>query len=94
MPERNTLHTCHLGDKAAFIHPCGKAAKALSKHGHDFDQNVFDQGKPLGRGTEGTRPELKEMSGQEKLPVLEMTDGSAISGSKNIVDWAKENARA
>ena len=39
--------------------------------------------------TTGRRPELKEISGQEKLPVLALPDGTTVSGSGEIVEWAK-----
>jgi hypothetical protein len=32
------------------------------------------------------------MSGQEKLPVLALTDGTTIRGSGSIVAWAKEHS--
>ena len=32
------------------------------------------------------------MSGQEKLPVLKLIDGSTVNGGSNIVNWAKANA--
>ena len=31
------------------------------------------------------------MSGQEKLPVLKLPDGSTVNGGSNIVDWAKSH---
>ena len=92
MPERPTLHVCHVGEKVAPLHPCAKAAAALRKAGHDVDINVAAKGKPFGIGTAGTRPELKELSGQEKLPVLELADGTAIAGSREIISWARSHA--
>ena len=32
------------------------------------------------------------MSGQEKLPVLQLADGSTVNGSGEIIAWAKANA--
>jgi hypothetical protein len=32
------------------------------------------------------------MSGQEKLPVLQLPDGSTVNGGQNIVSWAREHA--
>jgi glutathione S-transferase len=32
------------------------------------------------------------MSGQEKLPVLRLPDGSTVNGSGEIIAWAKEHA--
>ena len=84
-----TLLVCHVDEKAPLLHPCAKANRALTSAGVDFDKKVYDQGKPFGRGTEGTRPDLKELSGQEMLPVLQLPDGTTITGGKSIVDWAK-----
>jgi glutathione S-transferase len=41
--------------------------------------------------TTGRRPQLKEISGQEKLPVLVLADGTVISGSGKIIEWAASN---
>ena len=32
------------------------------------------------------------MTGQEKLPVLRLADGAYVTGSKNSIAWAQENA--
>jgi glutathione S-transferase len=55
---------------------------------------VFARNRPFGLFTAGKRPELKELSGQEKLPVLQLDDGSVIVGSGKIVAWARANAPA
>jgi glutathione S-transferase len=55
---------------------------------------IAGKGIPFGLFTKGKRPEIKELSGQEKLPVLELPDGRAIAGSANIISWAKEHAPA
>lgn len=52
---------------------------------------MHDRNRPLGLFTKGKRPELKELSGQEKLPVLRLDDGTTVSGSKQIVVWARDN---
>jgi glutathione S-transferase len=57
--------------------------------GHDFEKVVFARGIPFGLFTKGRRPELKAISGQEKLPVLRLMDGTTISGSADIIAWAK-----
>lgn len=92
MPDRPVLHVCHLGEKLPAIHPCAKAASALHDAGQDFEERVYGKGRPFGIATAGKRPELKELSGQEKLPVLELPDGSAIAGSKEIIAWAGKSA--
>jgi len=94
MPEKPTLYVCHVDQKGPKVHACRRAADALRDAGHDFEKVVWGKGKPLGLFTKGTRPELKEMSGQEKLPVLRLADGSTVNGAAAIADWAKANAPA
>jgi len=48
----------------------------------------------MGVFTKGKRPQLEEMTGQEKLPVLQTPDGEFITGSKTIIEWAKSNPPA
>jgi glutathione S-transferase len=94
MPARPTLHVCSIDTGGPRIHPCRRAHEALEAAGVDHDSVVFAKNKPFGLGTKGTRPELKKISGQEKLPVLELADGSTVNGSSKIVAWAKANAAA
>ena len=37
------------------------------------------------------RRRAKELTGSTTVPVLELDDGTAIAGSQNIVDWAKQH---
>ncbi len=92
MPDKLTLYVCHVDQGGPKPHACRKAHEALTEAGHDYDKVVFDKGRPLGLFTKGKRPDLKEMSGQEKLPVLALPDGQTIAGGKNIVEWARQNA--
>lgn len=94
MPEKLTLLVCHIDDGGPPPHACKKAQRALKDAGHDFEKVVYGKGIPFGLFTTGRRPELKELSGQEKLPVLQLPDGTVISGSKNIIGWAQTHAPA
>ncbi len=94
MPEKLTLYVCHIDDGGPPPHACRRAQRQLRATGHDFDKKVFGKGIPFGLFTKGKRPELKAMSGQEKLPVLQLPDGSTVNGSANIIAWAKANAPA
>lgn len=87
-----TLYVCHVDEGLSLVHPCAKAHFALEKAGVQHDKIVYGQGKPFGRGTEGTRPEIKEISGQEKLPVLVLPGGETVVGGKPIVKWAKAHS--
>jgi len=84
-----TLYVCHVDGAMPLLHPCAKADKALDKAGIKHEKIVYGQGKPFGRGTKGTRPDLKEVSGQEKLPVLVLPGGETVAGSKEIRKWAQ-----
>ena len=94
MPEALTLYVCHIDDGGPSPHACRRAQRALRDAGHDFEKIVYDKGRPFGLFTKGRRPELKEMSGQEMLPVLKLADGSTVNGGSNIVEWAKAHAAA
>lgn len=79
----------HIDDGGPPPHACKRAQRALGDAGHEFDKVVFGRGRPFGLLTTGRRPKLKQLSGQEKLPVLQLPDGSTISGSANIIAWAR-----
>jgi glutathione S-transferase len=91
MAERLTLYVCHIDEGGPKPHACRRAQNALRASGHDFEKIVFAQGIPFGLFTKGRRPELKAMSGQEKLPVLRLADGTTVSGSAAIIAWAKSH---
>ncbi len=92
MPEKLTLYVCSLDDGGPKIHPCRRASEALEHAGIEVERVVFDKNRPLGLFTKGKRPELKKLSGQEKLPVLQLADGTTIAPSSAIIKWAREHA--
>ena len=91
MPDKLTLYVCHIDDRGPPPHACRRAHEALREAGHDYETVIFGKGHRFGLFTTGRRPRLKEISGQEKLPVLQMADGTTIAGSGNIVAWATAN---
>jgi glutathione S-transferase len=94
MPDKPTLYVCHIDDGGPSPHACRRAQRALHDAGHDFEKEIYGKGIPFGLFTKGRRPELKQMSGQEKLPVLALPDGSTVNGSAAIIAWAKANTPA
>jgi glutathione S-transferase len=89
-----TLFVCNIDDGGPPPHACKRAQRALRAAGHEFDKIIAGQGIPLGMFTTGRRPKLRELSGQEKLPVLRLADGTTIAGSANIIAWAREHPPA
>jgi glutathione S-transferase len=94
MSEKLTLFVCHIDEGGPPPHACKRTQRALRDAGHDFDKVIFARGIPFGLFTTGRRPALKEISGQEKLPVLRLPDGTTVSGSANIIAWARDHAPA
>lgn len=94
MPEGLTLYVCELDRGGPRFHPCRKVHEALDEAGHSYETVVADKNRPFGLFTKGKRAKLEAMSGQEKLPVLELADGSTIAGSGKIAAWAGDHAPA
>lgn len=88
------LYTCGQKKSTPAFHPCGKAAKALDNAGYEYEIKVL-KGYRMVRWTwpkrSRDRAEIKELSGQENVPVLVRDDGEVISGSRTIADWAEAN---
>lgn len=91
------LYVCYGTWKAAPRpggHPCGVAYHALRDAGHDPEVvNSYGLGilpdTPFNQ-TAG-RKRAKELTGSSVVPVLELDDGTAISGSREIAEWARAN---
>ncbi len=92
MSEKLTLFVCHIDDGGPPPHACKRAQRALRASGHDFEKVIAGRGIPFALFTTGRRPKLKQLSGQEKLPVLRLPGGETINGSAMIVAWASEHA--
>ena len=91
---RLTLLVCHIDDGGPPPHACKRAQRALRAAGHDFDKIVAAKGIPFALFTSGRRPKLKQLTGQEQLPVLRLPDGTTIIGATSIIAWAKAHAPA
>ena len=81
-----TLYRCTT--PTDWLCPCGKVARALRKHGVDYEQIRVPQRR-------SRRPEVVALSGQRRVPML-MLEGEAICDSKRIVEhlaWRKEHLR-
>ena len=76
-------------------HPCGAAYEALREAGHDPEviRSYGLTGLPFVNRTEGRR-RAKELTGKDTVPVLELDDGTAISESSRIVEWARAHPAA
>lgn len=89
------LYTC--GQKTmgpGFMHPCAKAGNALDAAGHEYEIKTVS-GYRLAAWTWGRRAEeraeVRELSGQNDVPILVLDDGDVIAGSGRIARWAEEH---
>jgi hypothetical protein len=72
-------------------HPCGRAHTALRDAGHDPEvvksYGLFVLPDTPFNQTDG-RKRAKELTGSSTVPVLELDDGTAVAGSREIEAWA------
>ena len=75
-------------------HPCRNAHNALTEAGHSFE-TVKSYGLTVLPDTPfnqtAGRKRAKELTGDSTVPVLELDDGTAIGGSREIAAWARAN---
>ena len=72
-------------------HPCRNAHKALVEAGWDPEvERVYGWGV-LGSALNPTRGKIRELTGQNAVPVLVTDDGEVIKDSKRIVARAEDN---
>ena len=78
-------------------HPCANAYHALKDAGHEpevirsYGLGILPD-VPFNQ-TPGRRY-VKELTGSSTVPMLELDDGTAISGSREIAAWARDNPAA
>jgi hypothetical protein len=75
-------------------HPCGNAYEALKEAGWDPDVQKTYGWAALGNALNPRRRPVRELTGQNWVPVLVTDDGEVIQESKRIVEWAKANPAA
>jgi hypothetical protein len=72
-------------------HPCRNAHAALTEAGWDPEvERTYGWGL-LGDALNPTRKPVRELTGQNWVPVLQTDDGEIVQGSQKIVEWAKAN---
>ena len=74
-------------------HPCRNAYNALADAGHEPEliKSYGFGALPDALNQTAGRKRARELTGKSWVPVLELDDGTVVSGSKNIVDWAAAN---
>ena len=87
MAERPTLFVCHGDDGGPPFHPCRRVQEALRAADIDYDKVIAGHGSPIPFLRKGSRDELREATGDTKLPALKLPDGTVITHSRAILTW-------
>jgi glutathione S-transferase len=94
MGEKPTLYVCHGDEGGPRLHPCRRVQEALKSAGVEYEKVIAAHGSPIPFLRKGSRAELAEATGQEKLPALKLADGTVLVHSRAILAWVGEQAPA
>ena len=89
-----TLYVCHGDDEGPKYHPCRRVQEALREKGIGYDKVIAAHGHPIPFLRKGSREELRAATGDTKLPALKLPDGTVITHSKAILEWASRQGPA
>jgi glutathione S-transferase len=84
------LYVCHGDDGGPRVHPCRRVQEAMRAKGIAYDKVIAAHGSPLPFLRKGSREELRQATGDTKLPALKLPDGTVITHSRAILAWVKE----
>ena len=94
MAETPTLYVCHGDEGGPRIHPCRRVQEALHDAGIEYEKVVAAHGSPIPFMRKGSREQLREATGQTKLPALKLADGTVLTPSRAILAWIGQQRSA
>ena len=86
-----TLFVCHGDDGGPRVHPCRRVQEALRANNIQYEKVIAGHGSPLPFLRKGSREELREATGDTKLPALKLPDGTVITHTRRILRWIDTN---
>ena len=92
MAEIPTLYVCHGDDGGPRMHPCRRVQEAMRSAGIEYEKVVAAHGHPIPFLRKGSREELRQATGDTKLPTLRLADGTVIKHSRAIVRWVEQQS--
>jgi glutathione S-transferase len=93
MDEAPTLFVCHGDDGGPRVHPCRRVQAALRGAGIEYHKIIAAHGSPWPFLRKGSRDELREATGDTKLPALKLPDGTVLTHSRAILSWIDQQRR-
>ncbi|HWF72159.1 MAG TPA: glutathione S-transferase N-terminal domain-containing protein [Solirubrobacteraceae bacterium] len=88
--ETPTLFVCHGDEGGPKRHPCRRVQEALHASGIEYRKVVAAHGSPFPFLRKGSRDELVQATGANKLPALKLPDGTVLHHSRAILSWIKK----
>ncbi len=92
MPEKPTLYVCHGDTGGPKVHPCRRVQEAMQAAGIEYEKVIAAHGSPIPFLRKGSREELRQATGDTKLPALKLPDGRVLTHSHAILEWVREQA--
>jgi glutathione S-transferase len=93
MAEKPKLYVCHGDQGGPKAHPCRRVQEALRAAGIEYEKIIAAHGSPFPFLRKGSRHELREATGQEKLPAMKLPDGTVLTHSRAILSWVHQQPR-
>jgi glutathione S-transferase len=90
MGENPTLFVCHGDEGGPRLHPCRRVQEALRAAGIEYEKVIAAQGSPWPFLRKGSRDQLRDATGDTKLPALKLHDGTVIAHSRPILSWIRK----
>jgi hypothetical protein len=90
MAEKPTLYVCHGDESGPRMHPCRRVQEEMRDAGIEYEKVVAAHGNPIPFLRKGSREELRQATGDTKLPTLKLPDGTVITHSRRITNWVSE----
>jgi hypothetical protein len=88
-----TLYVCHGDTEGPNFHPCRRIQEDFRERGIEYEKVIAAHGHPIPFLRKGSRDELKQATGDTKLPALKLPDGTVLKHSKAILEWARDASR-
>lgn len=85
-----TLYVCHGDEGGPRVHPCRRVQEAMHAKGIEYEKVVAAHGSPIPFLRKGSREQLREATGDTKLPALKLPDGTVVKQSRAIMAWIKQ----
>ncbi|MDO8209081.1 glutathione S-transferase N-terminal domain-containing protein [Conexibacter sp. CPCC 206217] len=85
-----TLYVCDGDDSGPRVHPCRRVQEALHAAGIPYARVIAAAGNPIPFLRRGSREQLREVTGDTKLPALVLPDGTVVTHSRAILKWISQ----